>query len=65
MPDLILHCPQCPDIRQGTRVTLAKLKEMLHSGEVSVIGGVCGHSWNLSAEELKGLRAAVAAGAFE
>jgi hypothetical protein len=65
MPALILRCPQCPDIKQGTSVPLDKLKQLLDSGEkITVMGSKCGHGWALSDEEVKKLRDYLAAGAF-
>jgi hypothetical protein len=64
VPALIVRCPRCPDIHQGTSVPLQRLQEMLKSGEnISVTGGVCGHTWDLSSEELKNLRKTFAANA--
>lgn len=63
MPALIIRCPQCPAITQGTSVPIDRLKKMLDSGEdITVMGSVCGHTWKLSKEEIKNIRAAVAAG---
>lgn len=62
---LVIRCPQCPDVQQGTSVPIERLKQMLESGEdISVIGSACGHVWKLSAVEVQNLRNAVAAGAF-
>jgi hypothetical protein len=44
-------------------VPIDRLKKMLDSGEdITVMGSVCGHTWKLSKEEIKNIRAAVAAG---
>jgi hypothetical protein len=63
MPALIIRCPQCPGIEQGTSVPIEKLKQLLESREgVTVMGSVCGHTWKLSDDELKSLRKAIADG---
>jgi hypothetical protein len=65
MPALILYCPQCPGIQQGTSVPLEKLKQLLDSDEkITVMGSVCGHVWALSDEEVKSTRKHFAAGAL-
>jgi hypothetical protein len=65
MPALVIRCPQCPNIEQGTSVPIDRLKRMLESGEdITVMGSQCGHTWKLSDLETKSLRAAVAAGAI-
>jgi hypothetical protein len=63
MPALIIRCPQCPDIQQGTSVPREKLQQMLDSGEdITVMGSQCGHTWKLSNAEVKSIRDAMAAG---
>jgi hypothetical protein len=63
MPALVIMCPQCPGIPQGTSVPIERLKELLDSGEpITVIGSQCGHTWKLSDLEMKNLHAAAKAG---
>ena len=63
MTNLVIRCPECPNILQGTSVPREKLKQMLESGEeITVMGSVCGHVWKLSEEESENLRKAIAAG---
>ena len=63
MPALVIRCPQCPNVLQGTTVSVDRLKEMLKSGEdITVIGSVCGHTWKLSEVEVQNVRAAIEAG---
>lgn len=63
MTNLILHCPQCPDIQQGTSVPREDLKRMIETGEeITVMGTVCGHVWPLSAQEVESIRKALADG---
>lgn len=57
MTTLVIHCPECPNIQQGTSVPRDKLRQMLESSEeITVMGSICGHVWKLSQEELKKLR---------
>lgn len=63
MPALIVRCPECPHIQQGTSVPIEQLRQMLNSGEdITVMGSICGHTWKLSDAEIKSLRNADAAG---
>ena len=60
MPALIIRCPECPDIQQGTSVPMDKLRKMLESGEdITVMGSLCGHTWKLSEAEIRNLRKAM------
>ena len=60
--NLIIRCPQCPNIQQGTSVPIDRLKELLNSGEpVTVIGLQCGHTWALSDAEVESIRKLLAA----
>jgi uncharacterized Zn finger protein len=57
MVALIIRCPQCPDLEQGTSVPRDRLKEMLETGkEITVMGSECGHVWQLSDQEKQRIR---------
>jgi hypothetical protein len=54
---LIIRCPQCPGLQQGTSLARERLTEMLQSGEdITVMGSQCGHVWSLSTLEKENLR---------
>lgn len=63
MVALVIRCPQCPDIRQGTGVSRERLKQMIETGEeITVMGSQCGHTWPLSDQEKQNIRKALAEG---
>jgi hypothetical protein len=63
MTNLLVRCPQCPDLVQGTSVPRERLQQMLESGEeITTIGSICGHVFPLSAEQIESIRKAMAAG---
>jgi len=63
MVALVIRCPQCPGLDQGTSVPRERLKEMLATGEdITVIGSKCGHTWPLSEQEKGSIHKALATG---
>jgi uncharacterized Zn finger protein len=63
MVALVIHCPQCPDLQQGTGVSRERLKHMIETGEeITVMGSQCGHVWPISDQEKQNIRKALAEG---
>jgi hypothetical protein len=60
MVNLIVRCPQCPDIKQSTAVPRERLKQMIEAGKkITAFGSICGHRWALSDEEKQSIREAL------
>jgi hypothetical protein len=60
MVNLIVRCPQCPDLRQATSVPRERLKQMIEADDkITAFGSICGHRWAFTDEEKQSIREAL------